>query len=73
MATLKNFFSAYYGKVIQFADAFVPDLPRPCSKLLLKKLEDKILSYFKRPQQLALGRPEAISDKELSGLQYLSG
>ena len=32
-----------------------------------------MFSYFKRPQQLAQGKPEAISDKEMRGLQYLPG
>ena len=40
---------------------------------MLKKLGDRILNYFKKPQQLAQERPKAISDKELGGLQYLSG
>ena len=31
-----------------------------------------MLSYFERPQQIAQERPEAISHKELDGLQYLS-
>ena len=32
-----------------------------------------MFSYFNRPQQLVQGKPEAISDKEICGLQYLSG
>ena len=70
---VEKFFSAFYGNVIQFAIVLVPDLKRPSSTLLLKKLGDKMLNSFKRPQQLAQGRPEAISHKELGALQYLSG
>ena len=70
---VEKFFSAFDGKVIQFADVLVPDLQRPCSTLLLKKLGDKLLTHFKKPQQLAQWRPIAVSNKELDGLQYLSG
>ena len=59
--------------MVQFADVLVPDLQRPCSTLLLKKLGDKLLTHFKKPQQLAQGRPIGVSNKELDGLQYLSG
>eukprot|EP00794_Sanderia_malayensis_P002686 gene2686-3108_t len=72
-ADADKFFSFFYSKVVLKAEELVPGLQKPMSTLLAKNLGDKILYFFRKPQQLPSPEVKPISNKEIDGLQYLAG
>ena len=58
---------------MNFLWCYVQTLWIPLCTLLVIKTGDNIFCYFKRSIQFAHEEPTPISEKEMSGLQYLAG
>ena len=68
------FLSTYYGHIIQFGGIMLPDLSESTSKILLIKLGDTLYSaHQKQERQLVEDSAYVVSERQLAGLQYLSG
>lgn len=69
----EDYFSNFYSNIVQFADTYFLDLEKPLCTLLTTRLCDKIFHFFKRPAYFPVEAPTPITQKEMGGLQYLSG
>ena len=68
------FFSTYYGHVVQRGKEIFPDLKESTSKLILIKLGDLILLRHQNfEKSIVEDKCYNLSDRQLAGLQYLSG
>ena len=67
------FLATYFPKIIMNADEYFPDLGKPMSTLLAKRLGEKILYYFsnhKNSTESCSTNP--IQSIEIDGLEYLT-
>ena len=68
----EKFYSTFYSQIVLTASTNFPNLEEPLCTLLATKLADKLF-YYKKPQQLPSNKPSPVTEKEMGGLQYLSG
>ena len=69
-----KFLSSFYGKIVLNASSYF-QIERPACTLLAKTLGDKLLCRFSSNAKQTIGNlsMKPISEREISGLQYLAG
>lgn len=68
----ENFFQSFYS-IVMFNPTRYISLEQPHCTLLLKRLGDKLLKYFKEQDSVPILNALPMTEKEETGLQYLAG
>lgn len=69
-----EFFTSYYANVVANASRFFSSLPHASSTTLAIQLGETILCHLtEKSKNIAKPKPSPITDREIDGLQYLSG
>ena len=70
------FYSNYFSTIVKESEKYFLNIEKSASTLLASRLADKLFSFFKTPQDKLVNseiKPKPINQRELDGLQYLSG
>ena len=70
------FYSNYFNTIVKESEKYFLNIEKAASTLLASRLSDKLFSFFRTPQDKFVNskiKPKPINQRELDGLQYLSG
>ena len=70
------FYSNYFSTIVKESEKYFLNIEKSATTLLASRLADKLFSFFKTPQDKLVNskiKPKPINQRELDGLQYLSG
>ena len=70
------FYSNYFSTIVKETVKCFLNIEKSARTLLASRLADKLFSFFKTPQDKLVNseiKPKPINQRELDGLQYLSG
>ena len=68
-----QFFASYYANVASKSSIFFSNLPRASSTTLAIQLGETVLCHLTEKNSIDKPNPSPITDREVDGLQYLSG
>lgn len=69
----ERFLKDFYPSVVLKSDLYFREIRKPSSTLISKKLGDKLLALYRKPPAGPSLQPLAVSEREMGGLQYISG
>ena len=70
------FYSNYFSTIVKESENYFLNIEKSASTLLASRLADKLFSFFRTPQDELVNseiKPKPINQRELDGLQCLSG